>query len=109
MLGFTKKFFLLTELDYKEVDPKGPGSGQYGWATWEKLGYEAYKGVIPYLMYQGSQFDDSDPTQRFDGIGAGVQWLPRPHFDFSAEYQKQRTTGTDYDQDYAWLLLHYYL
>ena len=41
----------------------------------------------------------------------GVQFFPRPHFELEAVYEKQKMAAVNPDNydDYAWLMMHFYL
>ena len=108
ILGFTPHFFLLSEIDWQNKVPKS-GKEQHGIAWYHKLGYEVYKGVVPYGTYELRYLDDSDPNSQMDAVGIGAQLFPRPHFEFNGTYQKTRSSAYDRSWvDLAYFRLHYY-
>lgn len=112
ILGFFRKLVLLSQLDLQWKDFQGAQAGpeQQGFVTFNRLQYEVLKGVSPYIVEQISYLNNSDITTRFDSLGAGVIWFPRPHFEFWAEWEKLRNMAmAPVYTDSAWLVLHYYL
>ena len=105
MLGFTEKLYLLSEFDFQNRDSLG-----WGFVTTNRLGYEIFKGfhVIGDQEYGRLNFDNANSLNARYGLG--VWWWPRPHFEFSLEYQTRLNTAlysTYYD--YAYLMWHVYL
>jgi len=112
MLGFFRKLVLLSQVDlqWKDLKDSSAGPEQQGFVTFNRLQYEAAKGVQPYLVHQISYLNSSNIGSRYDSFGAGVMWFPRPHFEFWAEWDKERNMiVTPSYTDSAWLVLHYYL
>lgn len=108
LLGFTKSFFLLTELVWQEQESKPSKAITHTAATYNKLGYELHKGVVGFLLLD-SQFNNLKETQdKTLHYGAGVQFFPRPHFALEGTWTREQTLANK-EGDYAWLLLHYYL
>jgi hypothetical protein len=108
ILGFTKRFFLVSELDHQWHDARH-GNYQRGLFAFNRLGYEAFKGFIVFGQAEYSQPDLSRGATSRDAFGPGIQFFPRPHFEFLGLWQKSRIRqqGSDFD-DFAFLLLHYY-
>jgi hypothetical protein len=79
-----------------------------GYATFHRLGYEAYKGFIPFLQFDRSYLDNSEPNSQFDSYGLGAQWLPYPHFEFMLFAGKEKSYSKE-ATDFAWLMLNLYL
>jgi hypothetical protein len=105
MIGFTEKLYLLSELDFQNKDVGG-----FGFVTTNRLGYEIFKGfhVIGNQEYGRLSFDAPKGVNSVYGLG--LWWWPRPHFEFSFEYQTRLNSSlfsTYYD--YAYLLWHVYL
>jgi hypothetical protein len=105
MIGFTEKLYLLAEFDFQNRDSLG-----WGFVTTNRLGYEIFKGfhIIADQEYGRVDFDDIKTLN--ERYGLGVWWWPRPHFEFSLEYQTRLNNAvfsTYYD--YAYLLWHVYL
>lgn len=99
-LPFNKAFFALAEYtrvwNLTEVHDLG----------FSRLGYEAVKGLTVFAQGQlkvdrlGSQGTESK-------TGVGLQWLPRPHFEFSAIFENLKSRQGNASENS--LLLHYYL
>ena len=107
-ISLTEKLFLNSEFFVQEKTIKSDSSRQKGYATFSRLGYEAVKGLTPFVQFDRSYLDNSDRNMQFDSSGLGVQWLPYPHFDFMLFGGKEKT----YSQgatDFAWLMLNIYL
>ncbi len=74
------------------------------------LGYEATKGVLPYLVAEQLQSDLTDRLSQRSSLGVGIQWLPLPHFELQAEYKKQdNKVDPEPKSDSGWLIFHFYL
>ena len=100
VLGFTPEFFLMTELDWQWR--KSATSSSRTTARFAKLGYEVHKGLVPYLLHDG--------TGSSNGWGGGLQWFPRPHFELHGMIEKIFSpTSQNGGDTSAWLLIHYYL
>ncbi|MBY0414757.1 MAG: hypothetical protein K2Q18_11350 [Bdellovibrionales bacterium] len=104
VLGFTDKFYYLSEFDYQANFDKKKGLFHFS-----KVGYEIVKGfhLLGLEEYRKSDLNDSQTLLNAHGIGA--QWFPRPHFDFEAIWNKRRVAQQSHDYtDYAYLMVHYY-
>lgn len=108
ILGFSKRFYLLTETDLQWLDSQGTSTR--GLFNYQRIGYEVVQGFHVLGIYEYSQRDLNNFRTARDGIGPGLLWYPRPHFEFSLVWQKvrARANGSAFD-DFAYLLLHYYL
>lgn len=105
LAAFTEKLFMQSEFDLQTRQ-----NNKRGYVTYQRLGYEVHKGVIPAGIYQYSHLDLEDPKLLKRAYGLGIQFFPRPHLDISAEYFKGKDgsqAGEDFDS--AYLILHYYL
>lgn len=110
LLGFTKKFFWLTEFDWQEETTKSTSAIQRSGATYQKWGYEFHKGVIGLLVADAQRTTLESPATQTAHYGLGIQFFPRPHFELEGVWMKERAPQiTAKEGDYAWLLLHYYL
>jgi hypothetical protein len=109
VLGFTKHFYLLTETDLQWRSTSTAETRQI--TNYQKLGYEFIQGIHAFAMYEYTHADMSDPGSITDGVGAGLRYFPRPHFEVEGTWEKQRmrSAGDGFDINFAWLLLHYYL
>lgn len=72
--------------------------------------YEVVKGLKPYLNFQYAQSDLADSKSKKYIPGVGAQWLPLPHLELQAQYQRQTLSSAPGDTNQiAWLLFHFYL
>jgi hypothetical protein len=94
--GFTKKFFLMAEADYKTLGDVGV------YQLWGTAGLELFRGTI--LLAEG--FATLAETKT-DGFSYGVQWFPFPHFEFLAKINSLRN-DRGVTSSYV-LMSHYYL
>jgi hypothetical protein len=105
ILGFTPRFFLLTEADFQSFHQ----SGSTGWVNWNRLNYEFIQGLHVYGALGLTRGESLDPHGPSTAYGPGVQFFPRPHFEFLLQWLFQRFPGFPSDTlDYGTLLLHYY-
>ena len=109
LLGFRKDLFLLAEIDFQNSRPRGV-EPSWGWANYGRLDYELIQGLHVFLAQDLIKSDLKDGSSLSQSVGGGIQFLPRPHFEFVGTYQKQRNlrVGPDFN-DYFWLMMHYYL
>ncbi|MGZ3721976.1 MAG: hypothetical protein ACXVA9_03535 [Bdellovibrionales bacterium] len=110
-LAFSRKLVLLTQADMQWSSNKDSNLGgeQRGLVTFNRLQYEVYQGVQPYLVHQVSYLNTDKVSSRYDSYGAGVIWFPRPHFEFWGEWDKERLMSASADySDSAWIVGHYY-
>lgn len=107
ILGLTPHLFVLAEVDFQFR--KTGGTTVNGAATYTRVGYEVIQGLVPYVSYEYSQSDfHRGASQRVLYTG-GLQWFPRPHFEFLGAYQRQALTPTTGgNADYFWFMAHYY-
>lgn len=107
IVGFSKKFFLLTEWDHQWLTDRT--QGQRGLFIYNRLGYEVAKGLLALGQAEYGEPNMSQGSSAYDAYGPGLQWFPRPHLEALAFWEKrrERATGPDF-YDYAFLMLHYY-
>ncbi len=87
-LGFSKIAYWLGEFDWLSLDPEASESSS-GFASFNKLGIEVYRGADLYLVHETKKTDSKAKYLDFIGYGPGFQWSPRPHFIFTGQWQKQ--------------------
>jgi hypothetical protein len=105
IIGFSDRFFLLTELYLQSL---ATSSTTFGPAAYARLNYEFYRGVHGYLTGDVGQTNATKPAT--GGAGFGAQFFPRPHFEVRAEYNRRQDPYTGgLPADYAWAMFHYYL
>jgi hypothetical protein len=100
ILGFTDKFYNLTEVDFEN---QSTDDGAY---VMSQLAYEIYKGIIPYVQYQRQHTDLTNMATLTDMYGAGFHWFPRPHFELSGEWDHLQMASQGAES--AWMMGHYY-
>jgi hypothetical protein len=104
LLGFTKKFYYLTEFDLQKGFDKKDGLFHFS-----KLGYEFIKGVHAVILEDYQKSDLSDGLTLANSYGGGLEWYPRPHFEFEGIWSKKRVAAQSSEYaDYAYLMMHYY-
>lgn len=110
ILAFTDHLFLLSEVELQFTKPRlASRSSATGIASYHKLGYEVFQGFIPFLTQENLQLDFRRPLNHAYAHGVGVQWLPRPHWEFQLAYQKQKTSQFQRRYiDAAWFQAHFY-
>lgn len=107
-ISITEKLFLNSEFFLQDKTLKTDSTHQRGYATFSRLGYEAIKGLTPFIQFDRSYLDNSDRNSQFDSYGVGAQWLPYPHFDLMFFAGKEKNYSQD-ATDFAWLMLNIYL
>jgi hypothetical protein len=111
ILGFTPRFFLLTELYFQQQSSKtGAFDSRWGAVNYQRLDYELIQGLHVYATQDYSRLRFSDARSLANSFGAGLQWFPRPHFEINLQWQKQKAAiiGSDYS-DFAWVMLNVYI
>jgi len=107
MLGFTPKLYFLNEIDYQVRDTGATETK--GIYYYEKLGYEFYRGMHVFLQTDGGQPAFADEKTKSFAYGAGLDFFPRPHFQFQGLWSKMSIHFPAKDNvDFAYLLMHYY-
>lgn len=104
LLGFTKQLYYLTEFDFQKGFDK-----HHGLYHFSKFGYEFIKGLHAIVLEDYQKSNLSDGNTLANSYGAGLEWYPRPHFDFEGVWSKKRVAAQASDYaDYAYLMMHYY-
>lgn len=111
ILGFTPKFFLLSEFDFqgRHQDSGLTQNRQWGLVDYQRLDYEYFQGFHGFLTQELYRYDFKQPTTLMKTYGIGIQWFPRPHFEFDLEWQLQINAVVQGYSDFAFAMLHYYL
>lgn len=109
LLGFSKNIFLVSEVDWQNRKINLVTTKSF--VTYQKAGYTLFKGFDLLALGEFQKADLDDAATEVSRYGLGFQFYPRPHFEFSGAWTKQKTLALQKGQeaDYAWLLLHYYL
>ncbi len=110
IIGFTKQLFLLSEVDFQWLKSKTSNAPQQsGYVTYNRLGYEVFQGLIPYITHELSYLNQNDSNSNAGAFGAGVQFFPRPHLEANVFWQKRRSSAFNQKYtDLAWIMLHFY-
>lgn len=110
ILSYNKHLYWMSELFYQHKSPKETGDRTKGYAATNRFNYELYKGFIPFLTLESSQIDWTNDATKKQSYGAGIQWFPRPHWEFMGTYQRDRLyAGNGYFADTFWLMTNFYL
>jgi hypothetical protein len=104
VLGFSDKFYYLTEFDLQSSFERKRGLFHFS-----KLGYEVLKGFHILGLEEYRKSDLANSQTLLNAYGIGLQWFPRPHIDIEAIWNKRRVAQQSMDySDYAYLMTHYY-
>lgn len=99
MTGFTKNIYALLQYDHGRNETLlDPFDVFYG-----RIGYVLFKG---FHIRSDVQYNRTIDVENFS-FGSGIQWLPIPHFEFQATYDRTFRTGIPGDS--LVLLVHYYI
>ena len=110
ILSYQKNLFLMSEFFYQSKLNTATKIESKGFVNTNRLNYQLFKGLIPFLTFEASQLDWSQETSERESYGAGIQFFPRPHIELMATAQKDRYYIDDgYYSDLYWLTLNYYL
>ncbi|MEZ4749901.1 MAG: hypothetical protein R3B54_04540 [Bdellovibrionota bacterium] len=98
-----KGLSVFAQLDFQKASA-------FGFLEYVRVNYEILKGVHLYGMQELSAPDTSSATATKQAYTLGVQWFPRPHFEFLVGLRKS-TSGSAAAgaTDSLMLLMHYYL
>ena len=74
-----------------------------------QYGYKLFKGFMPYLVFEHAQTNISDNETLILSPGAGFQFLPIPHVELQAEYQRRSYENQPGNhEDRLFLTMHLY-
>lgn len=105
MIGFTDHWYGLFEVDQPESI-----SGKKGLLTTMKVGHDVFQGCQIFGTQEFSNLNTEKSDPKFEAYGIGVQWFPRPHWDMSGVYRREKNTAVGQTfSDVIWLIGHYYL
>ncbi|CAN5715869.1 hypothetical protein BH10BDE1_BH10BDE1_03730 [soil metagenome] len=93
-----------------EIDRPQGADSKWGLIEVLKIGNEIFQGLhaIGIQEYQNGEFDQANP--RFESYGAGLEWYPRPHWELSGIFRRERNTAIrDEFDNVVWLIGHFYL
>lgn len=107
LLGFSKRFYSLSEFDLLVDVPDG-AIRKRGVSFFEKLGWEATRGLHLIAQIDGSQTDLGSTATKFVSPGIGITFYPRPHFELQLMWSRPKIAKQD-ASDSAFFMFHYYL
>ncbi len=109
LLGWNEHLYTTVEFDQSSTD-QGLGPKLIGNYFMHRSGYEVFQGFHVLILNDYLQTDENLGSTKNYKFGPGLQWYPRPHFDFELFWTRQQSAqNIKTDGDYAWLILHYYL
>lgn len=111
LFGWTESLYTMLEYDRSSTTLNAvtlPATeGDY---VLHKTGYEIVKGFHGMILNDYMQSNIKVGSTKNYRFGPGVQWFPRPHFDFQLFWTRQQSSlNVTSDGDYAWFVMHYYL
>lgn len=110
ILSFSDNIFILSEFDYQTRKSKPSNAEQFGYVTTHKIVCEVHKGVLPYILFEHADLDKKNELNRKTGWAVGLQFLPRPHFELVAQWEKETLDKVENSNtDVGWLMLNVYL
>lgn len=109
IVSWTEHVYSLSELDFQSRTNRQTGQSTSGYVTSNRLNYELFKGVIPFVLFEQEHLDRDRPQSKLQTYGLGMQFFPRPHFELTAAWQKERLFSAPDYSDLAWIMLHFYL
>ncbi|MBC7741610.1 MAG: hypothetical protein H7061_05405 [Bdellovibrionaceae bacterium] len=107
VLGWTEKFYTLTEFDQLTAAPAGTSNETRTLIEFLKFGYEFIKGAHFQIVQELKRPDAEVTTADATSYGAGFLFFPRPHFELEGLWTK-RQPSLGNREDYAYLITHYY-
>lgn len=111
ILGFTEHLYYMTEFTVQSKKSKATGADrETGIYRFGRLGYEITKGVHLLALEELSKSNLPNPKTFGLSFGVGALWYPRPHFEFELALNQRKNMAVSKEfEDYAYLMLHYYL
>ncbi len=111
ILGFTERFYLLSEGAVQLKQSLNPGGAEEtGIYHFGRLGYELFKGFHVLALEDFAETNRSNPSSFTISYGGGLLWYPRPHFELELTYSQRKALQVSREfEDYAFLMFHYYL
>lgn len=102
MTGFTKKLYALAQFDHGQDETIGQAAAPFD-VGFARFGYVLFQG---FHLRSDLQYNRTIQSE-YRSYGLGVQWLPTPHFEFQATYDKTLQSGIP---GTSWVLMvHYYI
>lgn len=110
ILGFNYDFFVLAELDLQRTYGLSMNQAEWGMVSYLREDYELIQGLHFFLTQQFFKPSFERPDAWQEVYGVGVQFFPRPHFEFELFFEKRRNTANAREfGDWIYFMGHYYL
>jgi hypothetical protein len=112
ILGFTEHFYYLGEFAMQSKRSKNAQNSdrETGIFRFGRLGYEITKGVHLLALEELSKTNLSNSNSLSVSYGVGALWYPRPHFELELTFNQRKILQASKEfEDYAYLMMHYYL
>jgi hypothetical protein len=107
--SFTKKLFLLSELDWQDQEIAGVSSSKEGYVMSHQLSYEVIKGIIPFISLEQKYLDLKNKQSELHSFGIGGHFYPRPHLEFTGAIQREERIANNLKDNVFWLMGQFYL
>jgi hypothetical protein len=107
--SFTKKLYLLSELDWQSQDLKGSMISKKGYVMSHRLSYEVIKGVIPFVSIDQKYLDLKNKQSELHSFGIGGHFYPRPHLEFTGAIQREERIANNLKDNVFWIMGQFYL
>lgn len=109
IFSFSPKVFSTHEFDLQDKTITATDVNQFGYVTSNKINYEYLRGLIGFLSYDLANLNSVNVSSRKFAYGGGIQFFPRPHFEFITSWQKEEIVHLRSQSDLYSLILHFYL
>jgi hypothetical protein len=110
ILGFTERFYLLSEWDWQfRHGANQASSGSSGFVSFNRLGYELIQGLHVYFQHQNDFSRLGDSGSRDHSFAPGILFYPRPHFEFQAQLGRDYNASLDQSETAGFLMASFYL
>ncbi|MBS1958368.1 MAG: hypothetical protein JST80_02755 [Bdellovibrionales bacterium] len=103
--GISEQWFASTEIDFiHRANMTG------GYASTQKVSFEATNGLWIYALQELGRASFSTPDTEQTTVGLGLQIFPRSHFEFNVAYEYKVDKSLQADgYDFVYLMSHFYL
>lgn len=111
IFGFSESIYALGEFTWQnKKDKQVPAGRVSGLYHFGRFGYEVAKGLHLLGLEEFSKSNLDKANTMFVSVGPGVLWYPRPHFEFELQFTKRKNMAVRNEwENYAYLMMHYYL
>jgi hypothetical protein len=110
ILGFTERFYLLSEWDWQfRHGANQTSAGNAGFVSFNRLGYEIIQGLHFYIQHQYDFSRLGEPTAHDHAFAPGILFYPRPHFEFQAQLGRDYNSALDQNETSGFIMGSFYL